>query len=72
MAAAVRYVPTSIEVGTYLTAAAMTGGLVKIKSAKPQYLSSVILKLESCGAIITQGEDWVEIKMDNQKRCLSF
>ncbi len=56
--------PDRVEVGTYLTAAAMTGGLVKIKSAKPQYLSSVILKLESCGAIINQGEDWVEIKMD--------
>ena len=55
--------PDRVEVGTYLTAAAMTGGLVKIKSAKPQYLSSVILKLESCGAIISQGEDWVEIKM---------
>ena len=56
--------PDRVEVGTYLTAAAMTGGLVKIKSAKPQYLSAVILKLESCGAIISQGEDWVEIKMD--------
>ena len=56
--------PDRVEVGTYLTAVAMTGGLVKIKSAKPQYLSSVILKLESCGAIINQGEDWVEIKMD--------
>ena len=56
--------PDRVEVGTYLTAVAMTGGLVKIKSAKPQYLSSVILKLESCGAIISQGEDWVEIKMD--------
>jgi len=56
--------PDRVEVGTYLTAVAMTGGSVKIKSAKPQYLSSVILKLESCGAIISQGEDWVEIKMD--------
>ena len=56
--------PDRVEVGTYLTAVAMTGGLVKIKSAKPQYLSSVILKLEGCGAIINKGEDWVEIKMD--------
>ena len=56
--------PDRVEVGTYLTAVAMTGGLVKIKSAKPQYLSSVILKLEGCGAIINTGEDWVEIKMD--------
>ena len=62
--AAFSVMPDRVEVGTYLTAVAMTGGLVKIKSAKPQYLSSVILKLEGCGATINQGEDWVEIKMD--------
>ena len=56
--------PDRVEVGTYLTAVAMTGGSVKIKSAKPQYLSSVISKLQSCGATISQGEDWVEIAMD--------
>ena len=56
--------PDRVEVGTYLTAAAMTGGHVKIKSAKPEYLSSVITKLESSGAIIYTGEDWVEIKME--------
>tara|TARA_Y100001970_G_scaffold62832_1_gene80332 strand:- start:2927 stop:4186 length:1260 start_codon:yes stop_codon:yes gene_type:complete len=56
--------PDRVEVGTYLTAAAMTGGNVKIKSAKPEYLSSVINKLESTGAIIKTGEDWVEIIME--------
>jgi len=56
--------PDRVEVGTYLTATAMTGGQVKIKSAKPEYLSSVITKLESCGALIQIGEDWVDIKME--------
>jgi len=56
--------PDRVEVGTYLTAAAMTGGQIKIKSAKPEYLSSVITKLESSGALIQTGEDWVEIKME--------
>ena len=56
--------PDRVEVGTYLTATAMTGGHVRIKSAKPEYLSSVITKLESSGAIIYTGEDWVEIKME--------
>ncbi|MBJ13473.1 MAG: UDP-N-acetylglucosamine 1-carboxyvinyltransferase [Candidatus Marinimicrobia bacterium] len=56
--------PDRVEVGTYLTAAAMTGGNVKIKSAKPEYLSSVITKLESAGAIIKTGIDWVEIIME--------
>ena len=59
--------PDRVEVGTYLTAVAMAGGKVKIKSAKPEYLSSVISKLELCGAIITQGDDWVEIFMSDNK-----
>ena len=59
--------PDRVEVGTYLTAVAMTGGKVKIKSAKPEYLSSVISKLQLCGAIITQGDDWVEIFMSDNK-----
>ena len=56
--------PDRVEVGTYLTATAMTGGNVRIKSAKPEYLSSVITKLESTGAIIQTGQDWVEITME--------
>jgi len=59
--------PDRVEVGTYLTATAMTGGNVKIKSAKPEYLSSVITKLESAGAIIQSGEDWVEITMERDR-----
>mgnify|MGYP006235017025 FL=1 len=59
--------PDRVEVGTYLTAVAMTGGKVKIKSAKPEYLSSVISKLELSGAIITQGDNWVEIFMSKDK-----
>ena len=59
--------PDRVEVGTYLTAVAMTGGQVKIKSAKPEYLSSVISKLEQTGSVIHTGEDWVEIIMDEDK-----
>ena len=59
--------PDRVEVGTYLTAVAMTGGRVKIKSAKPEYLSSVISKLELTGALISSGENWVEISMNQPK-----
>jgi UDP-N-acetylglucosamine 1-carboxyvinyltransferase len=59
--------PDRVEVGTYLTATAMTGGKVKVKSAKPEYLSSVITKLESTGALIQTGEDWVEITMERDR-----
>ena len=59
--------PDRVEVGTYLTAVAMTGGKVKIKSAKPEYLSSVITKLESCGAEIESSEDWILIEMKKER-----
>ena len=65
--AAFSVMPDRVEVGTYLTAVAMTGGQVKIKSAKPKYLSSVISKLEQTGSVIHTGEDWVEIIMDEDK-----
>ena len=65
--AAFSVMPDRVEVGTYLTAVAMTGGQVKIKSAKPEYLSSVISKLEQTGSVIHTGEDWVEIIMDEEK-----
>jgi len=59
--------PDRVEIGTYLTAVAMTGGKVKIKSAKPEYLSSVITKLESCGAEIESSEDWILIEMKKER-----
>ena len=59
--------PDRVEVGTYLTATAMKGGKVKIKEAKPEYISSVISKLEQTGATISLGEDWVQIEMNNEK-----
>ncbi len=59
--------PDRVEVGTYLTATAMTGGKVRIKKANPEYISSVISKLEQTGATISSGEDWVQIEMINDK-----
>ena len=59
--------PDRVEVGTYLTAAAMTGGKVKIKEAKPEYISSVISKLDKTERQRFLGEDWVQIEMNNEK-----
>ena len=59
--------PDRVEVGTYLTAVAMAGGKVKIKQAKPEYLSSVITKLESAGASFILEDNSVEISMKQRK-----
>lgn len=59
--------PDRIETGTYLVAAAATGGRVKLKGTCPAALKSVILKLEEAGARIECGEDWIELDMEGRR-----
>lgn len=60
--------PDRIETGTYLAAAAITGGCVRLKNTDPHLLEAVLAKLREAGAYITSGEDWIELDM--QGRCL--
>jgi UDP-N-acetylglucosamine 1-carboxyvinyltransferase len=62
-----RVLPDRIEAGTYLVAAAMTQGRVKLKDVQPDILESILVKLREAGAEITQGEDWVELNMENRR-----
>ena len=59
--------PDSIETGTYLLAAAMTGGCVKVTETKPTLLESVLAKLEQAGAVVEVGEDWVQVDMQSRR-----
>ena len=52
--------PDRIESGTYLVAAAITSGRVKIKNTNPAMLDAILEKLVEAGVTITAGEDWVE------------
>ena len=56
-----------IETGTFLVAAAITGGCVKLKNTQPQLLDSVLLKLEEANATINCGDDWVEVDMRDRQ-----
>jgi len=59
--------PDRIETGTYLVAAAITGGKVLIKRTDPRLLDAVLAKLEEAGALIDIGEDWIELDMEGRK-----
>lgn len=59
--------PDRIETGTYLVAAAMVGGRVKLKDTRPELLEAVLLKLEEAGAGIRLGEDWIELDMRGRR-----
>ena len=48
--------PDRIETGTYLVAAAMTGGQVRLKNTRPELLDAVLLKLKEAGAQIETGD----------------
>lgn len=62
-----RVQPDRIETGTYLVAAAMTGGKVLLKDTDPTLLEAVILKLQEAGANIKTGPDWIELDMKGQR-----
>jgi UDP-N-acetylglucosamine 1-carboxyvinyltransferase len=59
--------PDRIETGTYLIAAAITGGKVKLKNTRPDILDAVLEKLVEAGAEITTGEDWIALDMHGKK-----
>jgi len=59
--------PDRIETGTYLVAAAATGGRIKLRDTSAEYLEAVLTKLEEAGAEITCGKDWIELDMHGKR-----
>lgn len=59
--------PDRIETGTYLVAAAMTGGRVKLKRTDPKIVEAVLLKLQEAGAAVQTGDDWIELDMGGRR-----
>jgi UDP-N-acetylglucosamine 1-carboxyvinyltransferase len=53
--------PDRIETGTYLTAATITRGKIKLKNTRPNLLESILTKLEEAGAHIDTGPDWISL-----------
>jgi len=59
--------PDRIETGTYLVAAAMTGGHIKVTNTAPETLEAVLIKLSEAGAQITTGDTWIELDMRGKR-----
>lgn len=54
-------IPDRIEAGTFMVAAAITGGNVLVQGAVPEHLSSLIAKLEEMGVTIIEEENGVRV-----------
>jgi len=59
-----------IETGTFLVAAAMTGGRVRATHAQPDTLDAVISKLRDAGARVETGSDWIEVESDGKLKAV--
>ncbi|SFN23698.1 UDP-N-acetylglucosamine 1-carboxyvinyltransferase [Nitrosospira briensis] len=63
--AAYRVMADRIETGTFLVAAAASGGEIHLKETRSDTLDAVLDKLMEAGAAIEYGEDWIHLKMNN-------
>jgi len=54
-------VPDQIEAGTYMVAAAATGGDVMIENVTPKHLEAITAKLRESGAEVEEGDDSVRV-----------
>ena len=65
-----RVMPDRIETGTYLCAAAITGGQVRLTRADPDALEAVLAKLAEAGCRIETGPDWVALEAPPRLRAV--
>lgn len=67
-----RILPDRIETGTYLVAALLTRGHVRLKQTRYALLEAVIEKLREAGAEIAHGDDWIELRMRGRPRAVDI
>lgn len=55
-------IPDQIEAGTYMMAAAITGGDVCVRNIIPEHMESVSLKMREMGINIEEGDDYIRVE----------
>lgn len=70
-AASHRIMPDRIETGTFLAAAAVTGGEIRLRDTRADILDAVIEKLRAAGAHIESGADWIRLRMHGAVRAVN-
>lgn len=59
--------PDRIETGTFLVAAAISGGSIVCRNTQSSMLEAVLAKLTEAGAIIEKGADWIKLDMQGKR-----
>jgi UDP-N-acetylglucosamine 1-carboxyvinyltransferase len=55
-------IPDRIEAGTFMVAAALTGGDVRLLNCEPEHMGGIINKLKMTGACVEKGKDFIRVQ----------
>ena len=61
-------IPDRIEAGTYMVAAAVTGGTVRVLGARADHLEAFIVKLREVGVVVNEFEGGVSVEPNGELR----
>ncbi len=59
-------IPDMIEAGTYMIAAAVTGGRIEVANVIPKHLESITAKLREIGVTVEEGDESVTVYVEQQ------
>ena len=65
-------IPDRIEAGTYMIAAAMTGGDIVVENVLPEHQKPLIAKLREAGAVVEEDIDKVRVIGKNPLKAVSI
>lgn len=65
-------IPDQIEAGTYMVAAAATGGDVLVKNVIPKHMEAVSSKLIRAGATVVEGDDSIRVSSDGKLKAITI
>jgi UDP-N-acetylglucosamine 1-carboxyvinyltransferase len=57
-----RSIPDRMEAGTFMYAAAVTGGSLLLQAVRPDHLTPVIDTLQAAGLTVGYGDDWIKVE----------
>lgn len=60
--AAHEIIPDRLEAGTFLTAAAITGGAVQVENCIPEHVRALSVKLMEAGMQVEEGDDFIRLQ----------
>ena len=64
--------PDRIEAGTFMTAAAITGGDIRIHNMRPDHLDALVFKLQDAGVEITHKDNVLRVKGPRRIRSVNI